>query len=266
MTKLCSKLTRSSFSYTIKNVAMLPLYLVVPLPVWDPESNPRDRSHIMPILTPAYPCMNSSYNVGMPQLNRLKHEFKRGYRIMNNIHYNKQKGNGRQKEKSNQVFQKLFKGNHFFNQHAHYFQVNIIAKNPVDFTAWFGLCESKLRILIVNLNSPEFGIEAFPFAKFFHRKVGQSTGDGHYNTNALQTKNQQNPSYNKKETKSILMASSFIALRFAYGIENIDFQQFTQEFLHKVNAWDERRIGMDLTIDHKLQQQLPSFVFENFEH
>ena len=46
---------------------------------------------------------------------------------MNSIHYNKQKGNGRQNEKSNQVFQKLFKGNHFFNQHAHYFQVNIIA-------------------------------------------------------------------------------------------------------------------------------------------
>lgn len=36
-------------------------------PVWNPRINASDAMHIMPIITPVYPAMNSTYNMGPPQ-------------------------------------------------------------------------------------------------------------------------------------------------------------------------------------------------------
>ena len=45
---------------------------------WNPRLNPRDRAHLAPIVTPAHPSMNSSYNIGAPQLRAIKEELALG--------------------------------------------------------------------------------------------------------------------------------------------------------------------------------------------
>jgi poly(A) polymerase len=42
------------------------------LPSWNPKVNPTDRQHIMPIITPAAPCMNSAFNMGVPQFRMIQ--------------------------------------------------------------------------------------------------------------------------------------------------------------------------------------------------
>ncbi|KAL5189183.1 Nuclear poly(A) polymerase 1 [Glycine soja] len=53
----------------------------VGLQIWDPRRYPNDRFHLMPIITPAYACMNSSYNVSSITLCIMTEEFQRGNEI-----------------------------------------------------------------------------------------------------------------------------------------------------------------------------------------
>jgi hypothetical protein len=56
------------------------------------------------------------------------------------------------------------------------------------------------------------------------------------------------------------VSSFFVALRFAPNVECIDLTSSVQEILFKVNSWEDRREGMDITIEHLLWNQLPDFV------
>lgn len=220
---------------TLTHVTYTPPEGVNPLPVWNAKKNPRDRMHLMPILTPTYPTMNSAYNVGLPQLRRLKSEFQNAVRILNEI------------EKGEKSWMALFQGNEFFKRHAYFLQINISASNAKSFLEWYRFVESRLRLLIAGLESPHHGVQAEPFCKFYDRAYnsdGVCIGPG---KSAPNCKNE---------------ACLFVALRFGYGIDNADLSYGVAEFLHKVNSWNGRDAGMDVEIEVVQSHQLPNFLIE----
>ena len=80
-----------------------------------------------------------------------------------------------------------------FSQPRISIQVNIIAATEDANRSWFGLCESRMRVLIAGLDDHKAGVRAFPFVKFFHRKEG-----------------------------GLYVSSFFIALRFAKNVTRVD--------------------------------------------
>lgn len=54
-------------------------------PVWDPRVNAQDRYHLMPIITPAYPQQNSTFNVSASNKRVMMDEFERGMAITDEI-------------------------------------------------------------------------------------------------------------------------------------------------------------------------------------
>jgi poly(A) polymerase len=65
----------------------------------------------MPIITPAYPAMNSSYNVGEPQLRLLREEIEYGMLVTDRV------------AEGSATWAELFQPSNFFYRFQHYVQV-----------------------------------------------------------------------------------------------------------------------------------------------
>ncbi|XP_071596448.1 poly(A) polymerase gamma isoform X2 [Heliangelus exortis] len=114
------------------------------LPVWDPKVNPSDRHHVMPIITPTYPQQNSTYNVSSSTRAVMVEEFKRGLAVTDEILQGKAD------------WSKLFEPLNFFEKYKHYIVLTASASTEEHHLEWAGLIESKIRVLVGNLEKNEF--------------------------------------------------------------------------------------------------------------
>ncbi|XP_066934707.1 poly(A) polymerase type 3-like isoform X1 [Clytia hemisphaerica] len=112
--------------------------------VWDPRTNPADRYHLMPIITPAYPNQNSTFNVSMSTRTVMEEEFKLGFQTMDEIYCSKS------------TWESIFTTANFFQKYKHYIVLSAYSSNQEHHLEWEGLVESKIRILIVNLERNQF--------------------------------------------------------------------------------------------------------------
>lgn len=104
------------------------------LQVWDPRSNPADKYHVMPIITPSYPQQNSTFNVTRSTRTILTDQFRQARDITDEI------------IKGAKTWDAFFESLDFFGLYK-YFLVLRVSPQP----EWVSLVESKIRTLILSL-------------------------------------------------------------------------------------------------------------------
>lgn len=113
-------------------------------PVWNPNVTLADRYHLMPIITPAYPQQNSTFNVSISTKQVIVSEIHRGLFITDLIINTKL------------TWDKLFEAQSFFHRYKHFIVLLVNSQTADDHLEWCGLVESKIRYLIGNLERNEF--------------------------------------------------------------------------------------------------------------
>ncbi|XP_020213470.1 nuclear poly(A) polymerase 4 isoform X2 [Cajanus cajan] len=195
-------------------------------PIWDPRRNPRDRFHTMPIITPAYPCMNSSYNVSASTLRVMMEQFRYGNKICDEIDLNKAQWSA------------LFQPYIFFEAYKNYLQVDIMASDTDDLLAWRGWVESRLRLLTLKIERDTNGmLQCHPYP---HEYIDTSKPCAH--------------------------SAFFMGLQRKEGVRGQEGQQFdirgtVDEFRQDINMYMYWKPGMQIFVSHVRRKQLPAFVF-----
>ena len=111
--------------------------------VWDPRVNIFDRKHLMPIITPAYPQQNSTFNVNCSTLAVMQEEIRLGFTVTEEIMAGKTS------------WDKLFEPQNFFSKYKHFIALIASSCTAEQQLEWVGLVESQIRKLIVVLENNE---------------------------------------------------------------------------------------------------------------
>ncbi len=115
------------------------------IPVWPNDS----AKSLISIITPAFPAMNSTYNVSETTKRILMKEFEFFKAFTNMISFKKNNINSKDNNQNfNFIWKDFFNEIDFFNYYSCYLQIDILSKNEEDHKKWQGFVESRLRFLI----------------------------------------------------------------------------------------------------------------------
>ncbi|XP_062159596.1 nuclear poly(A) polymerase 1 isoform X1 [Alnus glutinosa] len=198
------------------------------LQVWDPRRNPQDRFHLMPIITPAYPSMNSSYNVSSSTLLIMSKEFQRGSEICECL---------QAMEAYKVDWDTLFEPYPFFEAYKNYLQIDITAENDDDLGKWKGWVESRLCQLTLKIERDTYNmLQCHPHPGDF------------------------------SDRSRLFHCCYFMGLQRKQGVpvnegEQFDIRLAVEEFKGNVNMYTLWKPGMAIRVSHVKRRNIPNFVF-----
>ncbi|KAL2156256.1 hypothetical protein VTH82DRAFT_1001 [Thermothelomyces myriococcoides] len=127
--------------------------------VWNPKLYPSDRNHRMPIITPSYPSMCATHNVGRSSMAVIKDELEKGVQVTEDIMRGKR------------PWKDLFTKHTFFTSGFRYYLTVISSSRTKKAqNVWSGFVESRVRLLVNKLEMHPSIALARPFNKGYDRE------------------------------------------------------------------------------------------------
>ncbi|KAI0122194.1 Poly(A) polymerase [Daldinia grandis] len=126
--------------------------------VWNPKIYKSDSYHLMPVITPAYPQMCATFNITHSTMAIIQRELERGADLTDKIRAGKL------------AWKDLFVKHTFFTaDHKYYLAVIATSTTKEAHKIWSGFVESKVRVLVGDLERHASVAIARPFNKGYER-------------------------------------------------------------------------------------------------
>ncbi|TFK43871.1 poly-A polymerase [Crucibulum laeve] len=233
--------------------------------VWNPKLYPTDRSHRMPIITPAYPSMCSTHNVTASTQMIMTEEFKKGAEVVDKVIV------------GSASWSELFTKHDFFHKYRYYLQVIASTGNSDLQIKWSGTVESRIRQLVMKLEYVDSLKIAHPFIKGFDQvsyclseDEVRAVAQGEI-SDAIANRKKEDVE-GKEGVNPVYSTTFYIGLAIepkpagAVGPRRLDISYPTTEFTKLVKSWekfDESTMG--IVVRHIRSSSLPDNVFDKGE-
>lgn len=237
--------------------------------VWNPLQYPRDKLDVMPIITPAYPSINSAHNVLQSTLALMIDEFHRGHQIMQKCAAGECSWND------------LFEKNNFFSRYKGYVQVIASAASSEDHIKWQGYLKSRLHNLVSNLEkTPNLkyaqpytdGIRLVPCEPLSGSTPSLPAPNVATNSPSspipcaaspptVPTPNNQTTTVTPTLETPSFRTSYFLGL--VFSSVKVNLTEAVNNFTEEVKEWWMRSETMHVTVSYCKRQLLPAYVFSD---
>ncbi|GAA6001779.1 hypothetical protein JCM10207_002316 [Rhodosporidiobolus poonsookiae] len=227
--------------------------------VWNPKLYPSDRSHRMPIITPAYPSMCSTHNVTLSTQQIMTAEFKRAAEIVDKVFV------------GSAQWAELFRPHDFFSKYRYYLQITASSGSADVQLKWSGTVESRIRQLVMKLEYVDTLVLAHPFVKSFDR-TNHCVDEAEQRAVSIG----EVPEQVEKRTEADLIpghggtvwtTTFYIGLQIerkpagAQGPRKLDISYPTNEFTKLVKMWDKYDAdSMGVIVRYIKSSALPAYV------
>ncbi|KAG5978904.1 hypothetical protein E4U55_005781 [Claviceps digitariae] len=250
----------------------------LPVRVWNPKLYKGDSFHLMPIITPAYPSMCATFNIGRSSMSIINQELQRGLEITEGIMV------GRRPWKD------LFvKHTFFISDYKYYISVTAASKSKEAHKIWSGYVESKVRMLVQKIEQHPHIDLAHAFNKGYNRRhycksdseIAQvQDGSLDFVEKENELRNDQTPITDDSNTMSakntetatatdVFTTSHYIGLKLIDGAKSLDLSYQVDEFKALCTQWkkyqEELKPLVSIGVQHVRNFDLPDDLFDTGE-